>query len=204
MKILKIVAASMIGMVCLSCASHKGSSSLGSTSKSTASASPKVKDDAQLAMEKAAAEEAAEKARRAAEAAAQRAKAEAEAKAREAEEAAKKAMAEAKAKAAAEEAAIAAAAKAREEKVKVVETKTAVAGKYHVVVGSFKSLANAKAASDIVANLGYTPSIMENEEGLYRVAVYNAETEDTARKKLAQIKMKYSQYADAWLLIEKK
>jgi len=203
MRLQKIFALAIVAVMCVSCASHKGSSSLGTSSKSATTTSPKVKDDAQLAMEKAAAEEAAEKARRAAQAAEQRAKAEAEAKQREAEEAAQRAMAEAKAKAAAEEAAIAAAAKSKIEKVKVVEAAAKPEGKYHVVVGSFKSLANAKAASETVVQQGYNPNIMENEDGMYRVTVFNADNEETARKKLAQVKMKYPQYDDAWLLIEK-
>lgn len=203
MRVCRVIAIALAGLMLVSCASHKGSSSLGTTKRTTASASPKVKNDAQLAMEKAAAEEAAEKARRAAQAAEQQARAEAEAKAREAEEAARKAMAEAKAKAAAEEAAIAAAAKAKVEKVKVIESSIKTDGKYHVVVGSFKSLANARTACETLVEQGYTPNIVENEDGMYRVTVFNEAAEDTARKKLAQVKIKYPQYDDAWLLIEK-
>ncbi len=199
MKYIAIILAAM----CVSCASHKGSSSLDSTTSKPSSSKPVIKSDEQLAAEAEAAELAAEKARRAAEAAAQQAAAEAQAKAAEAEAAAQKALAEAQAKAAAEEARLAAEAKAREEKVRVVETKSTTNGKYHVIIGSYKSLANARAASETAINQGYTPSIMENEEGLYRVAVFNAATESVARTRLAQIKMKYATYSDAWLLIVK-
>jgi len=200
---MRIISIFILALCMASCASHKGSSSLGETTKKTSSTKPVIKSDEQLAMEREAAELEAEKARRAAEAAAQQAKAEADAKAAEAELAAQRALAEAEAKAKAEEARLAAAAKAREEKVKIVETKSTSNGKYHVIIGSYKSIANARAASETAINQGFTPSIMENDEGLYRVAVFNATTESAARTRLAQIKMKFATYSDAWLLIQK-
>ncbi len=203
MKTLKIAVVGMLAAACVSCASHKGSSSLGKTNNTTQQ-TPKVKSEEQLKAEREAAELAAEKKRREAEAAAQRAKADAEAKAAEVNAAAQKVLDDAKAKAEEEEARLAAEAKAREEKVTVVETKSEVDGRFYVIIGSFKRLENARAASEAVANQGYNPSIMENEDGLYRVAILNAETESTARKMLGQIKRKFLIYADAWLLIQKR
>lgn len=141
--------------------------------------------------------------RKAIEAETERERREAEKEKLEAERAAQKSLEEARAKAAEEEARLAAAAKSREESVKVIESRSINQGKYYVIVGSFKSLENARAASETVISQGYTPSIMENEDGLYRVAIFNAVKEGTARTKLAQVKMQHSEYNDAWLLIQK-
>ncbi len=200
---MKNIAIILLVAMCTACASHKGSTSLGSTTNRTSSSKPVIKSDEQIAAEKEAADLAAEKARRAAEAAAQQAEAEAAAKQAAADAAAQQALAEAQAKAKAEEERLAAAAKAREERVKVIETKSTTEGKFHVIVGSYKSIENARSASETAINQGFTPSIMENEEGMYRVAVFNATTENAARKRLAQIKMKFATYSDAWLLIQK-
>lgn len=200
---MKNIAIIFMVALCTACASHKGSTSLGSTTHRTSSSKPVIKSNEQIAAEKEAADLAAEKARRQAEAAAQQAAAEAAAQQAAADEAAAKALAEAQAKAKAEEERLAAAAKAREEKVKIVETQSTTNGKYHVIVGSYKSIENARAASETAINQGFTPSIMENDEGLYRVAVFNAATESVARTRLAQIKMKFATYSDAWLLIQK-
>ena len=151
MKTLKIAVVGMLAAACVSCASHKGSSSLGKTNNTTQQ-TPKVKSEEQLKAEREAAELAAEKKRREAEAAAQRAKADAEAKAAEVNAAAQKVLDDAKAKAEEEEARLAAEAKAREEKVTVVETKSEVDGRFYVIIGSFKRLENARAASEAVAN----------------------------------------------------
>jgi len=48
------------------------------------------------------------------------------------------------------------------------------------------------------------PSIMENEDGMYRVGVYSSATEKTARAKIADLRKKYPEYVGMWLLIEKK
>ncbi len=198
--------------------SRKGSSSLSSNHKSTTSkVTPKVRStnstaDSEAALK--AAQEAEAKAKAAAEeaaAAAKKAKAEAEAKAKAAAEkaaaAAKKAKeeAEAKAKAAAQKASEQAVI-VKEEKVKVVESKAATdeSNRYHIIIGSFKQLTNARQQSQDAISKGFYPSIMENEEGMYRVAVFSSGTESSARKKIAELRKKYSEYVGMWLLIEKK
>lgn len=201
----RIISLALVSFLCISCASHKGSSSLGKSSAKSSKvvSSPKVKSEERLANEKAQAEAQSSKQREVVEANAEKAKHEADKLKAEAELAAQKSLEQAKSKAAEEEARLAAEAKAREESVKVIETKSVNEGRYFVIVGSFKSLENARAASEKVISQGYTPSIMENDEGLYRVAIFNAVKEGTARTKLAQIKMKHSEYGDAWLLIKK-
>lgn len=186
--------------------SRKGSSSLSSSHKSTTSkVTPKVRTTTSTTSSDAALK------------AAQEAEAKAKAAAEEAAAAAKKAKeeAEAKAKAAAEEAA-AAAKKAKEtaeqtvvvkeEKVKVVESEATTddSNRYHIIIGSFKQLTNARQQSQDAVSKGFYPSIMENEEGLYRVAVFSSGTESSARKKIAELRKKYTEYVGMWLLIEKK
>lgn len=153
------------------------------------------------------ADEIAAKAKAAEEAAIAKAKAEAEETAAKAKQAAEKAEAEAKAKADALKAkAIEAAKKAsvKEESIKVIESKNQNSnGKFFVIIGSFKNLQNARNLSNEVMSKGYLPSIMENEQGMYRVAIFNATDEDTARTKIKEIATNNPEYLGIWLLKKK-
>ncbi|MGN0028431.1 MAG: SPOR domain-containing protein [Marinilabiliaceae bacterium] len=195
--------------------SRKGSSSISSGHKSSTSrVAPKVRaqQDAEAARQaslkaaqdaeaeaKAAAEQAAKAAQEAKEAAEAEAKAAAEQAAKAAQEA--KAAAEAKAKAAAEQAVV-----VKEEKVKIIETKaeTDESHKYHIIIGSFKQLTNARQQCQDAIAKGFLPSIMENEEGLYRVSVCSYISEAAARTKISELRKKHKEYVGMWLLIEKK
>ncbi len=190
----------MVAMLAGSC-SHKGSSSLASHKQTTTSRqTPKVK---QTSSESAADRAARIKAEKAAE---QKAKQEAE----EAKQAALKAKADAeKAAKEAEQAAKEAAAQkvvVKEEKVKIVETKADIdeSHRYHIIIGSFKVLQNARQLCEDAIAKDFLPSIMENEEGMYRVGVYSSSTESTARTKIKEMRKKYPEYVGMWLLIEKK
>ena len=185
-----------VAIVCGGC-SRKGSSSISSGHKnSTSRVTPKVRS-----------EHDAEAERQEALKAAQDAEAKAKAAAAEAAAAAQKAKedAEAKAKAAAAEAA-AAAVVVKEEKVKIIESnaETDDSHRYHIIIGSFKQLPNARQQCQDAISKNFLPSIMENEEGLYRVAVYSSGTESAARKKISELRKKYKEYIGMWLLIEKK
>lgn len=176
--------------------SRKGSSSISSGYKSsTSKVSPKVR-----------ASEDAEAARQAALKAAQDAEAAAKEAAEKAASEAKQAAADAKA--AAEAAAQAAQEKAvvvKEEKVTIVESnaETDENNKYHIVIGSFKKLANARTQCQDAISKGFYPSIMENEEGMYRVAICSYISESAARTKIAELRKKYTEYVGMWLLIQK-
>ena len=190
----------MVAMLAGSC-SHKGSSSLASHKQTTTSRqTPKVK---QTSSESAADRAARIKAEKAAE---QKAKQEAE----EAKQSALKAKADAeKAAKEAEQAAKEAAAQkvvVKEEKVKIVETKADIdeSHRYHIIIGSFKVLQNARQLCEDAIAKDFLPSIMENEEGMYRVGVYSSSTESTARTKIKEMRKKYPEYVGMWLLIEKK
>ncbi len=204
------------------CRSHKGSSSLGSTRRTTTSQStPSVKSttsesygtSANLSAEKdkeskaelAAVEaerirqETETKVREDAENVAKKAKKDAEAAATKA-----KTEAEARAKQAAEEKVV-----VRAEKVKIIETEDKdlpeeEEGRYHIIIGSFKQLENARQLCQDAIRKDFLPSIMENENGQYRVSIYSCSLEKTARNKIADIRLKFPEYVGTWLLIEKK
>ncbi len=91
----------------------------------------------------------------------------------------------------------------KEERVKIIESKDDVAHKFYVIIGSFKILDNARNYKNTLTNEGFTPIILENENGLYRISVsaYNEETD--ARNKVGTIRTNYEKYDDTWLLIRK-
>ncbi|WP_066631168.1 SPOR domain-containing protein [Labilibacter marinus] len=90
----------------------------------------------------------------------------------------------------------------KEEKVKVIESEDHVAHKYYVIIGSFKVLSNAKNYKSSLSEEGFTnPTILENENGLYRVSIAAYNDENDARTKVGSIRTKYEKYNDTWLLI---
>lgn len=215
--------ATMLATLSTSC-SRKGSSSLTEQRSTTYSSNtPTVRDvDTETAAERRArlkaeaeAEAAAKQAAAEAEKSAAQAEAEARAKAekaaqqarQEAENAAAKAKEEAEIRAAEAKQAAEEAVTVREEKVTIVETQateTDVNARYHIIIGSFKMLGNARQLCQNAIKNDFIPSIMENEEGLYRVSIYSSSTESTARKKIAEIRKLFPEYVGTWLLVEKR
>ncbi|MCW3788314.1 SPOR domain-containing protein [Plebeiibacterium sediminum] len=90
----------------------------------------------------------------------------------------------------------------KEEKVKVIEEEDK-SFKYYVIIGSFKVLSNAKTYKSTLIEEGFTPVILENENGLYRVSVAAYNDEMDARNKVGMIRNQYEKYNDTWLLIRK-
>lgn len=93
----------------------------------------------------------------------------------------------------------------REERFTVVgEPGVAVeAGKYYVIIGSFKMIDNAKKYKSQLIIDGLNPTLLQNENGLYRVAAGVFMQEMPARDKIASIRSQFSKYDDVWLLIKK-
>ncbi|MCF0191310.1 MAG: SPOR domain-containing protein [Marinilabiliaceae bacterium] len=135
-------------------------------------------------------------AKEAARQAAEKAKAEAEATQAKAQAEAEKIAAEAQAKA--ED--VATKVTVREEKVRIVESSVGTSGNYYLIAGSYKSMTNAKAAVNKALGQGYLPSIMEDDNGIYRVALFNADDEQMARDKVKEIVAEYPEYKGLWLL----
>lgn len=92
----------------------------------------------------------------------------------------------------------------KEEKVKVIDNTPKEVFKYYVIIGSFKVLDNAKNYKEQLRKEGFTPVLLENENGLYRVSVSAYNDELPARDKIGSIRIKYEKYNDVWLLISKK
>ncbi|MBP5365429.1 MAG: SPOR domain-containing protein [Bacteroidales bacterium] len=205
---------------CIGCATHRGSSSLGPVNGSS-SATPRIKSDEQLKAQADAAtnaakqlsEQAKSQAQSAVDAAKQRAKDDADAakkkvteEARQIQQNAENKANEAKQKAEdVADAALDATITVKEEAVKIIETTGTeeVVGNYHIIIGSFKVLANAQTLSEQALKNEFSPSILENEEGMYRVSIFTCELEKTARRKIAEIRSRYPEYVGTWLLISK-
>jgi len=71
---------------------------------------------------------------------------------------------------------------------------------YFVILGSFRVLENAKKFQNQLRNEGFTPNVLQNDKGLYRISVYSYDDIDLARTKVVSIRSKHSKYADAWVL----
>lgn len=90
----------------------------------------------------------------------------------------------------------------KEEKVKMLDVENEQF-KYYVIIGSFRVLENAKNYKQQLIKEGFSPVLMENENGLYRVSVAAYNDESEARSKIAAIRTNYKKYSDVWLLIRK-
>ena len=92
--------------------------------------------------------------------------------------------------------------KVRQESFTAVDKKDeAMAQKhYHVVVGSFGKQDNATRLRSLLASQGYTPIVVVNEAGMYRVIIISCETYDEAHKVANVVR---ATYPDAWILSQK-
>ena len=73
----------------------------------------------------------------------------------------------------------------------------AVQQQYHVVVGSFQSEVNAQNLQITLQKQGFNAMVAVNQNGLFRVFMYSADTEVEIRKALAKAR---ATYPDAWML----
>jgi cell division septation protein DedD len=91
----------------------------------------------------------------------------------------------------------------RTESVKPIdETERTMYG-FYVIIGSFRSVENARRECTSLVNEGFTPVILENENGLFRISVGGYDEENAARAKIAGIRAAYENHRDVWLLIRK-
>ncbi len=91
----------------------------------------------------------------------------------------------------------------KEERVTLVDQTNNEVFKYYVIIGSFRVLENARKYKEQLINEGFTPILLENENGLYRVSIAAYNEELPARKKIGNIRNTYEKYDDVWLLIRK-
>ena len=74
--------------------------------------------------------------------------------------------------------------------------------RFYLILGSFGKYENAQRLKKQLAAESYSPGILVNEAGLYRVCVSSYNDESEARAKLGEIRQN-AKYGDAWLLIKK-
>lgn len=91
----------------------------------------------------------------------------------------------------------------REEKVKLVDQTDDPVYRYYVIIGSFKVIDNARQYKADLVKESFSPVILENENGLFRVSVGAFNDEKAARDKIARIRTGYKKYNDVWLLVRK-
>lgn len=75
--------------------------------------------------------------------------------------------------------------------------------KFYVILGSFSVKDNALRLKSKLTNMGFEPGVLINESKMYRVAAVSYNDEQSARRKIAQIRANYPEYSDLWLLIKK-
>lgn len=74
---------------------------------------------------------------------------------------------------------------------------------FFIIVGSFKSNANAGKFKSELVQQGFKPIILHSETGFFRVCVDSFTDEAAARSRVQKIRAQYPKYSDSWLLIKK-
>ena len=91
----------------------------------------------------------------------------------------------------------------RTESVKPIDQPDRTMYRYYVIIGSFRSLENARQYRINMENKGFTPEILENENGLFRISAGGFNEENAARSRIAGIRAAYEELAGVWLLVRK-
>ena len=93
----------------------------------------------------------------------------------------------------------------KEERVTAVngEAKDLGSKKFYIILGSFGVVENAQKFKKQLMAEGFLPGILVNEAGLFRVTVNSYDDETVARNRVSEIRQKFTQYNDLWLLIKK-
>lgn len=73
---------------------------------------------------------------------------------------------------------------------------------YFVIVGSFSNYDNATKLKADLSNKGFNPIVLKSETGYFRVCVNSYTDETDARAKVHEIRQKYANFSDCWLLIK--
>jgi len=75
---------------------------------------------------------------------------------------------------------------------------------FYVIIGSFRSIENARQYNVDLVRKGFTPTILESENGLFRISAGGYNDENAARARIAAIRATYEEHTDVWLLVRKK
>ena len=73
---------------------------------------------------------------------------------------------------------------------------------FFVIVGSFGNYDNAIKLKADLESKGFKPMILKSESGNYRVCANSYTSEADARAKVLEIRKKYTNFSDCWLLIK--
>lgn len=73
---------------------------------------------------------------------------------------------------------------------------------FFVIVGSFGSYENANKLKADLSTKGFSPVILKSESGFFRVCSNSYTEEADARAKVSEIRKKYTNFSDCWLLIK--
>ncbi len=74
---------------------------------------------------------------------------------------------------------------------------------FYVIIGSFSNNDNAKKLKDQLLNKGFSPVVMQNENGMFRVSVKQTNDEAEARAMITEIRSNLPEHKDVWLLKKK-
>ncbi len=74
--------------------------------------------------------------------------------------------------------------------------------KYFVIVGSFRSYGNAVKHQKAVRSEGFSPEVLKNEAGLYRVSVMATDNIEEAHTEVRRIWAQFPKYSDTWMLVQ--
>jgi cell division protein FtsN len=93
----------------------------------------------------------------------------------------------------------------KEERFSTATGETADYGsnRFFVIMGSFSVLENAKRLKETLKSENFSPVIVMNESGMYRVCGNSYEQESAARARIAEVRGSFPKYSDIWLLIKK-
>jgi len=91
----------------------------------------------------------------------------------------------------------------RTESVRNVDQSDRTIYRFYVIIGSFRDIENARRNNVDLVRKGFTPVILENENGLFRISVGGYDDERAARTRIANIRESYEEHRDVWLLIRR-
>lgn len=96
--------------------------------------------------------------------------------------------------------------KSKEERITAAngEAKDLGSKSFYIILGSFGVYENAQKFKKQLMEENFSPGILINEAGLYRVSANSYNDEATARATISEIRQKYPKYNDLWLLVNKK
>jgi len=89
------------------------------------------------------------------------------------------------------------------EVVKPVDAPGRTMYRFYVIIGSFRNISGARQRKTELEKKGFTPVILENENGLFRISVGGFNDERAARTEIAGIRAMFEEHRDVWLLIRK-